>query len=392
MRVLSIAIAALLSSSLLGHAATFQGLGFLALDDSASHPRGVSADGGVVVGEALGMNHRPFVWTPALGMRALPLPPEWDVSWSEARAVTADGAVIVGVASVAIEEGVLRLLPLVWRRTGDAYEIGTPQPLIDLALGDPGIHHYVRLVDVSSDGQILIGNAIHPTFGPSPFRWEADSQFEYFSSGSVVGASADGAVIAVFDGVNFGDITRIAESNTPIGVGAPYDISDDGDTIAGWIFHEGHEVAFRWTLAGGAEPLGTLGDHTESQATAVSADGAIVAGSSGPSLVANRRAFLWDAANGMRALQGELESQLGAPLDGWTLLEAHDLSPDGTIVVGTGRNPEGASEAFLARLPDPDAARSGLVALAALAWRSRAARSLLTVSRGRRPRRTGAAA
>src|SRR5262249_42234017 len=63
-------------------------------------------------------------------------------------------------------------------------------------------------------------------------------------------------------------------------------------------------------------------------------------------------AFIWDSTNGMRKLRDVLISQ-GANLAGWTLTQATGISADGSIIVGTGINPAGNMEAWLARLARP---------------------------------------
>ncbi len=63
------------------------------------------------------------------------------------------------------------------------------------------------------------------------------------------------------------------------------------------------------------------------------------------------RAFMWDSSNGMRDLQEVLEKDYGLALPGWTLLAAFDVTPDGSVITGYGRNPAGNEEAFRISLP-----------------------------------------
>ncbi|HTH50236.1 MAG TPA: hypothetical protein VMB21_22175 [Candidatus Limnocylindria bacterium] len=78
--------------------ASIDALGFLP-GSIRSIPRGVSADGGTVVGSSIppGLEGRAFVWHAAGGMTALPTL-LGDTHRSEALAVSADGSVIVGDA------------------------------------------------------------------------------------------------------------------------------------------------------------------------------------------------------------------------------------------------------------------------------------------------------
>ena len=96
--------------------------------------------------------------------------------------------------------------------------------------------------------------------------------------------------------------------------------------------------------------LGDLpGGAFSSVALATSADGSVVVGSSAGA--GGGEAFVWDPANGMRSLAALLEER-GVDLTGWTLSEATGMSADGRVVVGTGTNPAGQMEAWLAMLGD----------------------------------------
>jgi len=86
-----------------------------------------------------------------------------------------------------------------------------------------------------------------------------------------------------------------------------------------------------------------------SVAAAVSGDGSVVVG------YASGRPFIWDATNGMRDLSQVLTS-LGVDLTGWTLTSPTDISADGSTIVGSGTNPSGQQEAWLAFIPEPSTA------------------------------------
>jgi len=97
--------------------------------------------------------------------------------------------------------------------------------------------------------------------------------------------------------------------------------------------------------------LGDLpGGTFESHGAAVSADGSTVVGSGHSAL--GEEAFIWDRANGIRELDQVLTS-VGLNLAGWTLTEATGISSDGQTIVGTGIDPNGQTEAWLATIPEP---------------------------------------
>ena len=79
---------------------------------------------------------------------------------------------------------------------------------------------------------------------------------------------------------------------------------------------------------------------------------AVIVGRLGP--FNGGQAFIWDAINGMRLLQGVLENEFGLDLTGWTLTAGRRITPDARVIVGRGINPSGDQEAWIAHLPgDP---------------------------------------
>jgi len=101
--------------------------------------------------------------------------------------------------------------------------------------------------------------------------------------------------------------------------------------------------------------LGTLLDEqgrNSSGAGDVSADGSVVVGTSMWGTFGNYRntAFIWDAQNGMRALEEVLTNQYGLDLGPWRLGEAHGISADGMTIVGTGNGLGNRIEGWIVRL------------------------------------------
>jgi uncharacterized membrane protein len=112
--------------------------------------------------------------------------------------------------------------------------------------------------------------------------------------------------------------------------------------------------------------LGDLaGGSFRSQALGVSGDGSIVVGVANDG---NSEAFIWDASHGLRNLEDVLVNDLALNLTGWRLLAARGVSQDGLTIVGSGINPSGQNEAWLAIIPEASTGlllAAGLVSLAA---------------------------
>lgn len=100
--------------------------------------------------------------------------------------------------------------------------------------------------------------------------------------------------------------------------------------------------------------LGDLpGGDFGSDAHAVSIDGAVVVGGSVAGENGWSAAFVWEEGHGMRSLEYVLANDCGLDLTGWWLMEAMDVSADGTTIVGYGINPDGQTEAWIATIPEP---------------------------------------
>jgi probable HAF family extracellular repeat protein len=97
------------------------------------------------------------------------------------------------------------------------------------------------------------------------------------------------------------------------------DVSADGTVVVGTSTSEAGNRAFRWTLAGGMEDIGP------GEANAVSADGSVVVGGTGPSGIGVSEAFRWTAGGGQ---------QLLGDLTGGHRSRANGVSADGSVVVG----------------------------------------------------------
>lgn len=181
----------------------------------------------------------------------------------------------------------------------------------------PGGNKASQAEDISADGSVIVG-ASTSAAGSQAFRWTA----------------AEGMTgLGLPSGAAFGRATGV---------------SADNSTIIGFNSFSNLNHAFRWTTAGGMVDLGLMPGMDFSQATGVSADGSLIVGRTGVEFQFSR-AFIWDAAHGMRSLLDVLVE--GNPnLTGWNLQSAQSISADGKTVVGFGINPNGDMEGFTAYL------------------------------------------
>ncbi|MFO0857070.1 MAG: hypothetical protein U0640_06910 [Phycisphaerales bacterium] len=101
-------------------------------------------------------------------------------------------------------------------------------------------------------------------------------------------------------------------------------VSQDGSVVVGVSQNaSGQNRAFRWTLAGGMEDLGTLPGGSSADATCVSPDGSVVVGNT-TNMAGQGRVFRWTAAQGMQ--------ELG--IDPSAHCFAFGSSFDGAVIVG----------------------------------------------------------
>jgi len=247
---------------------------------------------------------------------------------SEAFGVSHDGSVVVGVSS--FTGG----LAFRWTESGGIHAIGVL----------PG-GEFSNAQGVSGDGEVVVGYADSTHTAAEVGKDEA---FRWTASGGMVG---------------LGDIAGGAFNSRAFGV------SSDGQVAVGESDSAAGTDAFRYTEAAGIESLGDF----DGTAHAASADGSVIVGEgyfgNPPHL---NEAFVWDATHGVRRLATVLTGDLHLSLSTWYLGPATGVSADGNTIVGWGVDPAGNTEAWLARLPEPDAPLlqgSALVALTALAAR-----------------------
>ena len=126
-------------------------------------------------------------------------------------------------------------------------------------------------------------------------------------------------------------------------------VSSDGSTIVGRAQSPNGYSAFRWTQSAGMQDLGDLiGGTYDATAKGVSADGSVVVGAGNDA--GGAKAFVWDKVHGMRDLQSVLSSEYGINFPGWRLGTANAISPDASTVGGSGTDPLGNTQAWMAQL------------------------------------------
>ncbi|MGD9648025.1 MAG: hypothetical protein AB7U73_20095 [Pirellulales bacterium] len=366
---------------------SFTPLGDLPGGTFLSQAGGVSADGSVAVGVSSwslsGSGLQAFRWTSGGGMVGLGDLPGGVFS-STAADVSDDGDVVVGRGNSfqSFSEGAVNEA-FRWTAGGGMVGLG------DLSGGS----FSSSALGVSPDGTVVVGQGTSAS-GIEAFRWTAgggmvglgDLSGGAFES-TASAASADGSVV-VGRGTSASGIEafRWTTASGMVGLGdlpggifgsSAFDVSPDGSVVVGQSNSALGNEAFRWTAGAGMVGLGIFpgGVINSSVAHAVSADGAIIVGSStSPS---GSQAFLWTEIDGLQNLRDLLIAGGATGLTGWTLSTATDISPDGRTIVGTGTNPLGRTEAWIAIVPEPSSfVLAGCGALGALLLAAR--RSLRT--------------
>jgi len=276
----------------------------------------VSDDGSVIVGTI--SNNSAFVWTSPNGIRVLDL---YDASAAQAHGVSGDGRTIVGSAKDTRGSGLDH--PYFWGRDSSGSYVpdylpnvwGTSGLALGSALSAAGSNAPNSQLTIVGYHQTEFGIEAMTFYPDDGYTYSVHSNYAAFISTRAFGTTASGQVVV-------GEATNWA-----------------GSTLE----------AFRWTPNTGSVGLGDLPNGTfGSHAADVSRDGTQVVGY-GTTLLGNE-AFIWDPGTGMRNLR-ELLISRGANLAGWVLTNATGISDDGFTIVGTGINPSGKTEAWIAVLP-----------------------------------------
>ena len=316
-------------------------------------PRGASAGGAVVVGQAFGAGNVPWRWTSGTGIQSM--------GWTGyAFTVSENGLVAAGVSGATLPEEAVR-----WTLATGPQGMGYLSPT----------HNSSSAWAASADGAVIVGRSGQASPAQyEAFRWSAGTGMQGLgwlpghTSSWAQGVSADGTVVVGRSliwpgGALSSEGFRWTQATGMVGLGflsgqnrsVATAVSADGRVIGGGSYTSGVPggQVVRWAPGGGIEPLGALpGTTSGCDCSAVSGDGSVVVGHCYLSGGATQ-AFLWTAGGGMRSLADVLTSDYGMNLAGWQLTTAFTISADGRAIAGSGRFMGGASQAYLAVLPAP---------------------------------------
>lgn len=149
-------------------------------------------------------------------------------------------------------------------------------------------------------------------------------RFSSFGLGTAVAAVVIGLASGSADGASMTRVSTLAGDAYAFA----FSVSADGSTLVGSSYSpSGRHRAFVWNEANGARALIDLPTDFESAAVGVSADGSTVVGGD------RNGAFLWDEVRGRRPLQ---PTDRSSPYD---VFGPWDLSSDGSTVVGLRTGP-----------------------------------------------------
>ena len=160
-----------------------------------------------------------------------------------------------------------------------------------------------------------------------------------FTTSTARGLSADGLVVVgeqtpaagATEAFRWTEATGLTVIPPGPGFGArvfAWDVSNDGDVVAGYGDFGACREAFRWTEAAGMEAIGLLPGSSCSEARGISADGNVIVG------IAGFKGFVWSETTGMLDL-GILPSHPHFPGCPPFAAAAYDASSDGSIIVGS---------------------------------------------------------
>jgi len=257
------------------------------LEALQSYALDVSGDGEVVVGSS---SRGAFIWTAGEGLETIY---ESDVL-SVASRISNDGNVVVGTRAL----NDLGTIPYRWTRDLGVQDLGFPFPEADIYQ-----QSYIR--GVSGDGSTIVGDS--------------------------TGAGGERRVFIWRETEGLSDLNDLPGWKTDAW---PSDISSDGKNIIGVItVPSDGTYSYVWSAQEGSVHLGHLSDSFKyTLATAVSSDGSVVVG--GSYTLQDYEGFRWSQETGMLTVSEWLR-QSGHDIGSDVFLgQASAVSADGSVVAG----------------------------------------------------------
>lgn len=327
--------------------------------NSRAYGSTVSADGKTIAGfyrrDEAPSDVVAFSWSAATGWQELAAPA--NAIDSSVRAVSADGRISVGsISTPRLDSSNGERRAVRWPGDGRAQNLfqGVSEK------------YMIGAAEVTNrDGSIVAGSFYSVASGNAMFRWDPHGGFRQLTVGDFAGQflamnqAGDAATgfVGNVDGV-YGSRAFIWTERSGIRMLPTSDasatkwdmgwgVTADGQTVVGSIATGqildtpgGSAMlateAARWTNGGTVvERLGMFDGDNYSSASAVSADGRVVIGSSGNSKDFAERTFIWTRESGLRSLDALLQSA-GVSVGTLSLTGLIGLSPDGQTITGQG--------------------------------------------------------
>ncbi len=350
-----ISIALILGAGQIASAARFVPIPSLDAPSYASAATGVSQNGKVVAGWSDSDDGIcAFKWTTADGVLPLGVGymPGSLERVSQATAISADGKVIVGWTHY--------FDTISWDARKMAF-IWTAEDGFDPIPASNGNNYIPRAI--SADGHVIVGevgtgSAEIPRFAVI-FHWDhsIEAVFGYspWSQAKAIGVSHDGLRISgsgvyissgyyprrTFLRDEVGGFQFIGESESDSFTSATA-LSADGQLIAG-ILDATDSTVFRWKESTGLIDAGVFPGALNTRVLAVNESGNIMVGKAGT--VNNWYAIIWNETDGFQNLADYATQILSIDLQGWQLTQANAITR--RAIVGEGINPDGIQKAWV---------------------------------------------
>lgn len=328
-------------------------------------PQGISGDGSTVVSIS---GNTAVKWTAAGGTVAVDA---GILNPSGAHGISANGDYIVGAYTTA-------------GNATHAFRWSSSSGPVDL-----GANSHAASA-VSADGSVVVGTTAGSSFG-NAYRWTAGTGVQILQGLSGYAQandiSSDGSVIVGAYQPTYGTSdsrafrwtagTGMVSLGTIAGAGGPFSlataVSADGAVIVGTSDSAIGQQAFRWTTSTGMQGLGLL-SNAITTAIAVSSNGNVIVGYAQVGGQQDYRAFRWDATSGIQYIADILQGA-GVDLTGISLTNAVGISSDGSTIVGQG-SAHGNSAGWLVHIspiPEPStyAAILSAAAFGFAAWQKK---------------------